>query len=275
MALHVVGVRHHSPACARLVAETIARVRPAFVLVEGPSDMNERLDELLLPHELPVALFTYRQDPNGSHRGTWSPFCDYSPEWVALRAAREVGATPLFVDLPAWHPAFEGEENRYSDRHVRTSDRLGELCAQLGFENVDTLWDHLFEQPQPVEKLAEQLTKYFDALRADEPGGPRDGPREDFMCRFVRWAMEESGDRDVVLVCGGYHKPAIERGWQRVAQATRPESNRPATACASAATSYRSRSGGSIASRATRRACRRRRSTSCSGSRGTIARPRR
>ncbi|MGW1025397.1 hypothetical protein ACWD4J_17100 [Streptomyces sp. NPDC002577] len=41
------GVRHHSPACARLVASTIERLRPAYVLVEGPSDMNVRIDELL------------------------------------------------------------------------------------------------------------------------------------------------------------------------------------------------------------------------------------
>src|ERR1700678_2065045 len=102
MALHVVGVRHHSPACARLVEWTIRRTRPRFVLIEGPSDMNARMDELMLPHVLPVALFTYRQDAVGTSRGTWSPFCEYSPEWVALRAAREASATPLFIDLPAW-----------------------------------------------------------------------------------------------------------------------------------------------------------------------------
>src|SRR5689334_23295603 len=59
MTLHVVGVRHHSPACARLVEKTIVRLRPRFVLIEGPSDMNDRLDEFFLAHELPVALFTY------------------------------------------------------------------------------------------------------------------------------------------------------------------------------------------------------------------------
>ena len=85
MALHVLGVRHHSPACARLVETTIRSLRPRFVLVEGPSDMNDRLDEMLLAHELPVALFTYRQDSDGRSRSSWSPFCDYSPEWVALK----------------------------------------------------------------------------------------------------------------------------------------------------------------------------------------------
>ena len=80
----VVGVRHHSPACARLVAETIRRVGPRFVLIEGPADMNGRLDELALPHRLPVAIFSYYQTEERAH-ASWSPFCAYSPEWVALR----------------------------------------------------------------------------------------------------------------------------------------------------------------------------------------------
>ena len=43
-------VRHHSPTAARLVRDLIARLRPAAVLVEGPADFNERIDELFLPH---------------------------------------------------------------------------------------------------------------------------------------------------------------------------------------------------------------------------------
>ena len=74
----VVGVRHHSPACARLVRDVILRVRPRFVLIEGPCDMNDRLEELHLEHVLPIALFSYRQDQeSGASRGAWTPFCDY------------------------------------------------------------------------------------------------------------------------------------------------------------------------------------------------------
>src|SRR5579883_3497887 len=83
MTLHAVGVRHHSPACARLVARTIERVRPRFVLVEGPSDMNGRLGELALGHELPVAVFTYCTE-GGKSFASWTPFCESSPEWDAL-----------------------------------------------------------------------------------------------------------------------------------------------------------------------------------------------
>src|SRR3954468_2206936 len=99
------GVRHHSPACARLVAHTIETLRPAYVLVEGPADLNDRLDELLLGHELPIAVFTSYRDGVQRHT-SWAPFCAYSPEWVALTAGRAVGAHLRFIDLPAWHPAF-------------------------------------------------------------------------------------------------------------------------------------------------------------------------
>lgn len=71
------GVRHHSPACARLVARAIATLRPAYVLVEGPADMNGRLDELLLGHRLPVAVFSHYRDESRVAT-SWAPLCDYS-----------------------------------------------------------------------------------------------------------------------------------------------------------------------------------------------------
>lgn len=112
------GVRHHSPACARLVARAIATLRPAYVLVEGPADMNGRLDELLLEHRLPVAVFSHYRDKSRVATSC-APLCDYSPEWNAPREGRAAGAQVRFIDLPAWHPAFteraEGAANRYAD----------------------------------------------------------------------------------------------------------------------------------------------------------------
>jgi hypothetical protein len=210
----VVGVRHHSPACAKLVAHTIEALKPRFVLVEGPCDMNQRIDELLLGHSMPVALFSYRQNPDGTSRGTWTPFCEFSPELVAMQKAKELGLRAMWMDLPAWDDTFIGVENRFGSERMKDSDRLGEIADQLGFEDTDALWDHLFEQPLPVDELGKGLTRYFDVLRADEPGGPRDGPREAVMTRFVAAAAKEcSPDEHIVVVCGGYHKPAIERQW--------------------------------------------------------------
>ncbi len=210
----VVGVRHHSPACAKLVAHTIETLKPRFVLVEGPCDMNERIDELLLKHEMPIALFSYRQNPDGTSRGTWTPFCEFSPELVAMKKAKEVGAKAMWMDLPAWDETFAGVENRFGSERMKHSDKLGEIADTLGFEDTDALWDHLFEQPMSPEELSEGLRRYFDVLRADEPGGPRDEPREAVMTRYMAAAAKQCKKGEtVVVVCGGYHKPAIERQW--------------------------------------------------------------
>src|SRR5262249_7997361 len=160
-----IGVRHHSPACARLVAHVIREVQPRFVLIEGPSDMNGRVDELLLGHDLPIAIFSYAQgatvgevdEGEQLHHASWAPFCAYSPEWVAVEGGKKAKAETLFSDLPAWDEAFLDVENRYSDRHTRMSRRMDALCQRLGLEDTDALWDHLFEQPLEMNELRQRL----------------------------------------------------------------------------------------------------------------------
>ncbi len=231
--LCVVGVRHHSPGCARVVASVIERLRPRFVLIEGPSDMNERIDELCLGHRPPVAVYSYLlAEDGGSPRGTWTPFCAYSPEWVALRVGRDAGAEVLFMDLPAWDDAFLEVENRYADRDLGVHGRLVEIARDLGFDSTDTLWDHLFEQPKPTDQLERELADYFEAYRGDDPAGERDTRREAFMARWIAWAMQNAGDRSVVAVCGGYHASALHRLW-KASDPSRPHAAAPPGRCGS------------------------------------------
>lgn len=72
--LILIGVRHHSPACARLARETILACRPAFVLIEGPADFNPHIEDLRRPHTLPIAIFSYHATAI-SARASYSPFC--------------------------------------------------------------------------------------------------------------------------------------------------------------------------------------------------------
>lgn len=207
--LHVVGVRHHSPACARLVRHVIAAVRPRFVLIEGPAEMNGRLHELHLAHQPPIAVFT----ATGGAGSCWTPFCAWSPEWVALTDGSAIGAEVRFVDLPAWHPAFADRRNRYADGPDRHGTRIEALCRRTGAAGLDDLWDHLFEQPGPPEALQERLRLYFDEVRGEVPGDERDGPREAFMAEWVGWALAQGGP--VVVVCGGWHAPVLRRAVPR------------------------------------------------------------
>ncbi|EPX60160.1 hypothetical protein D187_002246 [Cystobacter fuscus DSM 2262] len=211
--LHVVGVRHHSPACARLVVHTLETVRPRHVLIEGPVDMNPRLEELLLPHEPPLAVFSAWRDEERT-QASWTPFCAYSPEWVALTRGHAAGAQVRFMDLPAWDKAFEGVRNRYSDGERRTARAIEALCQKLGLEGMDALWDHLFEQPLGMDVLAERLRVYFDSLRGEEEASERDTQREAFMLTHVEAALARD-DGPVVVVCGGFHAPVLARAQAR------------------------------------------------------------
>ena len=202
--LHVVGVRHHSPACARLVLATLEAVKPAVVLVEGPADFNDRISELSLDHEPPIAIFTHYLTEDGPV-SCFTPFCAFSPEWVALQWGISNNAVVRFADLPAWSKAFSGVENRYRDEDDRYERAALALCQRTGMGDLDALWDHLFEGKHPDE-LGPALQTYFREIRGDAEPDEREALREEFMRAYISWAL---GIGDVVFICGGWHAPSL------------------------------------------------------------------
>jgi hypothetical protein len=218
MNVRIFGIRHHSPACARRVGEIIRRERPKAVLIEGPSDFNPRLDELALPHRLPIALYSYAHTEAGPAQ-CWYPFLDYSPEWVALRAGRETGAEVRFIDLPHWRYRAEEETRRRAAHGPEPRDRyaevVGTLCERFHCDGADALWDHLFEAA-PEDALDARLDLYFAELRGTDPGTADDAAREDFMARNIAACAHNYRDDTaalVLVVCGGWHRPALEKLW--------------------------------------------------------------
>ena len=217
-------VRHHSPSCAALVRELIREVRPEAVLIEGPADFNDRLEELYLPHRLPIALYSYVQveAPQGFEgelptlrRGAYYPFCVYCPEWQALGAAREVGAEVRFIDLPwaAITAMTRGaeREHRYADGALRRSPYVDQLCHELGVEGFDALWDTLFELDTDLDPWSFLERCHAFCLHArllDEQPRRSDLWREAYMAGEIRAARDERAGR-VVVVTGGFHSYAL------------------------------------------------------------------
>lgn len=204
--LEVIGVRHHSPACARLVQARIEAFAPDCVLIEGPSDFNPRIGELQLAgHVPPLAIFSYFSE-NGLTRHVFAPFAECSPEWVALQSAARIDATVRFIDLPYWHAEgrdrteLQGEAVARQRQHVRELA----LAQRFGMDGIDALWDHLFEQALPMDALQARLDRYFDELRADEPGDRSDRAREAHMAAWVRRSAGEYSR--LLVVCGGWHR---------------------------------------------------------------------
>jgi hypothetical protein len=201
-------VRHHSPAAARILGDLIRRVRPKAVLIEGPSDFNDQFEELYLPHALPIAIYTY-VNCGGVRRGAFYPFCLYSPEWQAILAGREVGATVRFIDLPWAQMTSGAAAHRYADGELRRSGYIENLCQRLGVEDFDALWDLLFEVDGQLD-LAAYLqrchTLCYLMRYTDGKISGADLRREAFMAQQIQPFL---GTEPIVIVTGGFHSHAL------------------------------------------------------------------
>jgi Mg-chelatase subunit ChlD len=204
-------VRHHSPACARLVREAIERLKPSAVLIEGPSDFNDRLAELKLPHRLPIAIYSYARLGSERRVGAYYPFCVYSPEWQALQAAFVADIDVRFIDLPFAEIAPEDRhEHRYADGPIRTGGYIQTLCKKLGVEGFDDLWDTLFEidAEMRLEDFLERFHRLCHHQRVTDGVVPvADVLREAFMAEQIRQAQQTH--QKIFVVTGGFHSYAL------------------------------------------------------------------
>lgn len=217
--VHVVPIRHHSPALARAVEAVLHAVRPQRVLIEGPSDANHLIDALTAPDAVaPFALLAYRPpemkqaSAAAAPRVVLYPFCDYSPELVALRTARALGIEARFCDIPACavleaHPANNAPLPE--DATNAHAPSLYETVAQrLGFTSHEAWWECLYESclSDPARLL--QLTQEWGELIVQAGGiSEEDALRNAFM-----WAhVEQAGipPESIVLVVGAAHAAAF------------------------------------------------------------------
>jgi hypothetical protein len=225
--LVVVPVRHHSPACALLVRRLIREHRPSVVLVEGPRGFTPLIPLLTHPEaRMPLAVYTYAVRKAERWAGYY-PFCDYSPELVALRDAEAQGIPCRFIDLELaeQHLAQEalpaaGEEgvSLLDERHFRHSESLQLLATRLGCSDDEDLWELLFEADASATSTNEQIARmaaYCLLARADrtEQELAADGTtaREAEMAWHVREAMTARSGTcgPVLVVVGGFHAVAL------------------------------------------------------------------
>lgn len=148
--VHLVPVRHHSPACALALSALLEEVHPATVLIEGPVEYAALLPSLQDPRTLPpVALLSL-----GERTASYYPLAEFSPEWVALRWAGQHGAEAAFIDRSAClrdddDPRDDARgavaRTLQAERYLARSRSLDALARRLGCRDHDEVWEHLFE----------------------------------------------------------------------------------------------------------------------------------
>src|SRR5277367_4786658 len=103
--LVIFPVRHHSPGSALQLRRLMQGTRLSAVLVEGPREFTRLIPMLVHPEaRMPLAIYTYAVfkatgDETPVRRAAYYPFCDHSPELVALQEAQAQGIPARFIDL--------------------------------------------------------------------------------------------------------------------------------------------------------------------------------
>jgi hypothetical protein len=224
-------VRHHSPAGARHIEAWLKKYKPDVILIEGPAPWNDKRMEILgdPEHEAPFALIATTRDAKSGEVRTRSyyPMCDYSPELVAIRTARELGAECQFIDLVVRHMAevdeSEGAEEEVEeelgaaeDGPMARSRFTAELVAKSGCRDFDEVWEAYFEQAgwdQKPEDWAVGVTAYALLSRAgySEAELAAEGTlaREHLMAWHMAEATKGKKKRRVAVVTGAFHTVAL------------------------------------------------------------------
>ena len=229
MAVHIFGIRHHGPGCARSLRGALDALEPDIVLVEGPPDAHAALPLMLRPEmRPPVALLVYA--PDVPQQAAFYPFTHFSPEWQALRYALEREVPARFIDLPqaiclgmaraeaptatGLPPDAPGDPTAAQGPAVEQAvtladDPIGALAEAAGYTDHELWWEHQIEQRQDPTDLFAGIMEAMAALRdATAPVEGHEALREAHMRQAIRAAQKEGFER-IAVVCGAWHAPML------------------------------------------------------------------
>lgn len=213
--INIIGVRHLSPAAARCVVQTLNNHQPSVVLIEGPSDATPLIDKILHPGvQLPVSLLAYTKN---SERTLAYPLAEYSPEYQAMKWAKDNNRPVRFIDLPA-ETFLALDESKYtasSSRPVQRVDIYHELADRAGESSYDSYWERNFEHLQCATSFLEMTFELGLTLRKLEETSNdfhhlENLTREAYMRRCIAEEIEQGIPADkITVILGAYHAPVI------------------------------------------------------------------
>ncbi len=146
------GIRHLSPAGAYYLRGFLDEKKPKLVLVEGPSDFEDLLSDMVRKEtKPPIAVLAYTKE--APVRTILYPFAEYSPEYQAIQWCHNHHVTCRFIDLPSetflaipecGMQEAEGEECRMNVYE--------QLDQQSGEDGHDTFWERVMEQAGSIDR---------------------------------------------------------------------------------------------------------------------------
>lgn len=229
--VHFFGIRHLSPAGAFYLRQFLSEIRPRLVLVEGPGDLNDQLENMVRPEtKPPVAILAYTKE--APVRTILYPFAEYSPEYQAVLWCHENNTECRFMDLPS-------EVFLALPSERQTDDGAGEECRMNVYERLDkqagedgheTFWERVMEHTESAEGYRKGAAEFGASLREMTEGKENDWAetviREAYMRRQILDAVQSGvKPEEIVVVTGAYHVEGLKGvyGQETSADAGGPE----------------------------------------------------
>ena len=246
--VHVFGVRHLSPAGAWHLLRFLDRVQPRVVLIEGPSDANDLIPDIVRSDsQPPIAILAYTDSL--PVRTILYPLAAYSPEYQALKWATSHGAKVEFIDLPS--AIFLGLQDQQVLQAKRKAERVeaeeaGEPAAgeqadeppavpevtgaapeesrgslydryaqAAGETDYETYWERHFEHNLNDHSYRLAIYEFGRGLRSFDrertPWRAENLVREAFMRRKIQETLAAGyAPHEIVAVVGAFHAPVLQ-----------------------------------------------------------------
>lgn len=207
----LIGVRHHSPACAAALPALLDAFSPERLFIELPTEFRPWLEWLAHPEAAaPVALAGV---PESGESLSFYPFADFSPELAALRWARARGVPVEPFDLAIAARVRRTVDGDGADRAPAAPALLPALLRVADAADGEALWDQLVEaraagaEPEAIRRAALLVgfAHRLDAVRAGGVGA-EDLAREAHMRRALAAAP---GRVRCAAVVGAFHAAAL------------------------------------------------------------------
>lgn len=159
------GIRHLSPAGAFHLRKFLDQHRPGLVLVEGPEDFSDQLDNLVRPETAPpIAILAYTKE--APVQTILYPFAEYSPEYQAVLWCQENHAECRFIDLPSEvFLALEEQKRGNETEETKQTSPYDILDRQTGEDGHETFWERTLEHTLDTEGYRQGSNSFGAHLR--------------------------------------------------------------------------------------------------------------
>lgn len=213
--IHVFGIRHHGPGCARSLVAALDELQPDAIVLEGPADAQAALGFVNHPAmEPPVSLLIYPHDE--PQRSISFPLAEFSPEWQVLRWAGSNSIPVHLMDLPMTHRLALDKQKFAAENDLETpaprpfkADPIALLAESAGYTDHELWWEEQIERREDATGLFAAILEAMQSVRAEFPEQREDDLlREAFMRKTIRKTKKETLG-SVAVVCGAWHAPVL------------------------------------------------------------------